>query len=125
MNRITLNSGHAPAAALGIVLAYAASASCVSPSQSRPPAEPQQATVVASEEGFEPPTLKLRAGVPARITFRRTTDKTCATEVIFADLKIKRDLPLNQPVVIELTPQKGDWTFACGMDMFKGSIVVE
>jgi hypothetical protein len=96
-----------------------------SPSQAKPSAEPQLATVVASEKGFEPATLKLRAGVPARITFRRTTDQTCATEVIFPNLKIKRDLPLNKPVVIELTPQKGELTFACGMNMFKGSIVVQ
>jgi plastocyanin domain-containing protein len=129
MNRLTLKPRLA-LAALALVLAGTAAVACQrapvpSSSQAKPSAEPQEATVVASEKGFEPPTLELRAGVPARITFRRTTDKTCATEVIFPNLKIERDLPLNQPVVIELTPQKGELTFACGMDMFKGSIVVQ
>jgi len=34
-------------------------------------------------------------------------------------------LPLNQPVDIEFTPDKpGNIAFACGMDMFSGTLVV-
>jgi hypothetical protein len=95
------------------------------PPASQAKSEPQPATIVVSEKGFEPSSLTLRAGVPARVTFRRTTDKTCATSVVFSSLKIKRDLPLNQPVMIEFTPQAGELAFACGMSMFKGSIVVQ
>jgi plastocyanin domain-containing protein len=41
-------------------------------------------------------------------------------------LNIKRALPLNQPVVIEFTPERnGDIAFACGMDMLKGVVVVD
>jgi plastocyanin domain-containing protein len=69
--------------------------------------------------------VALRAGPPARITFVRTTDKTCGTEVVFPSLNIKRALPLNEPVVIEFTPRKsGDIAFACGMNMLHGTIVV-
>ena len=51
----------------------------------------------------------------ARLTFVRTTDKTCGTEVVFPSLNIKRALPLNEPVVIEFTPAKtGDIAFAAG-----------
>ena len=57
-----------------------------------------------SEQGYEPAKVTLRAGTPARITFVRTTDKTCGTEVVFPSLNIKRALPLNEPVVIEFTP---------------------
>jgi plastocyanin domain-containing protein len=82
--------------------------------------------VVVSEKGFEPSRLTLRAGVPARLTFVRTTDATCATEVVIPSLNIKRSLPLNQPVDIEFTPQKaGDVAFACGMGMFTGTLVVQ
>jgi membrane fusion protein, heavy metal efflux system len=86
----------------------------------------QSAKVVVSEKGYEPATVTLRAGTPARITFVRTTDKTCGTEVVFPSLNIKRALPLNEPVVIEFTPAKsGDIVFACGMNMLHGTVVMQ
>jgi cobalt-zinc-cadmium efflux system membrane fusion protein len=83
----------------------------------------QEAQVKVTDSGFEPARLSLKAGVPARITFTRTSDKTCGTAVEFSSLKIRRDLPLNQPVIIEFTPQKGELAFACGMNMLKGTVV--
>src|SRR4051812_44185710 len=54
----------------------------------------------------------------ARITFFRTTEKTCGTEVVFPSLNIRRPLPLNQPVVMEFTPRdSGEIGFGCGMNM--------
>ncbi len=86
----------------------------------------QTAKVVVNEQGFEPAKVTFRAGAPARITFVRTTDKTCGTEVVFPSLNIKRALPLNEPVVIEFTPAKsGDIAFACGMNMLQGTVVVQ
>jgi RND family efflux transporter MFP subunit len=85
----------------------------------------QSVKIVVNEKGFEPSEVKLKAGVAARLTFVRTTDKTCATEVVFPSLKIKRALPLNQPVDIDFTPARNiDASFACGMNMFKGAVVV-
>ena len=82
--------------------------------------------VIVSEKGFEPGRVPVRSGVPARITFVRTSDATCATEVMIPTLNIKRALPLNQPVTVEFTPQKtGDIEFTCGMQMFKGTVVVQ
>jgi RND family efflux transporter MFP subunit len=86
----------------------------------------QKAKVVISDKGFEPARFTLRAGTPAQLTFLRTSDATCATEVVFPSLKIKRPLPLNQAVVIQFTPAKtGEISFACGMNMLKGLIVIE
>jgi membrane fusion protein, heavy metal efflux system len=86
----------------------------------------QTAKVIVNEQGYEPAKITLRAGALARITFVRTTDKTCGTEVVFPSLNIKRVLPLNEPVVIEFTPAKsGDIAFACGMNMLHGTIVVQ
>ena len=88
--------------------------------------EVQTAKIAVTEKGFEPDRINLRAGVPARLTVVRTTDKTCGTEIVFPSLTIKRALPLNQPVVIEFTPAKsGDIAFACGMNMLKGVVVVQ
>ena len=86
----------------------------------------QTAKVVVNEQGYEPATVTLRAGTPARITFLRTTDKTCGTEVVFPSLNIKRALPLNEPVAIEFTAAKsGDIAFACGVNMLHGTVVVQ
>lgn len=76
---------------------------------------------------------RLRAGHPdppgrctCAVTFVRTTDKTCGTEVVFPSLGIKRALPLNEAVIIEITPEKGGpIEFACGMNMLRRSVVVE
>lgn len=85
----------------------------------------QEAAVSVTDAAFEPSRVTLEAGVPARITFTRQSDKTCATEVVLASLNIRRELPLNQPVTIEFTPDKaGEVSFVCGMNMLRGSIVV-
>jgi plastocyanin domain-containing protein len=86
------------------------------------------ADVTASEHGFSPASVKLPGGGPGShmpVTFVRTTDKTCATEVVFPDLKIEQKLPLNQVVSVDLpTDAPTTLTFACGMGMYKGSVVV-
>jgi membrane fusion protein, heavy metal efflux system len=85
----------------------------------------QNVKIMVNEQGYEPTKVTLRAGVPARLTFVRTTDKTCGTEVVFPSLSIKRALALNEPVAVEFTPAKsGTIGFACGMNMLLGTIVV-
>lgn len=84
----------------------------------------QEARVSVTASSFEPNRLTLRAGVPARVTFTRTSDKTCATQVVFAALDIRRELPLGKDVTIAFTPRTGELAFACGMDMLRGSVVI-
>lgn len=85
----------------------------------------QTVTVEITDKGFEPGSLKLKAGAPAKVTFVRKTDETCAKEVVIKDYKIERKLPLNEPVTVEFTPRKGEFVFACGMNMVKGKLIVE
>jgi RND family efflux transporter MFP subunit len=85
----------------------------------------QRARIVVSEQGYEPATVALRAGVAARLTFLRATDKTCGTEVVLPSLSIRRELPLNQTVDVDFTPARsGEIAFVCGMNMLKGVVVV-
>jgi plastocyanin len=103
------------------------------PPSERQPASPngagpaaQTARITSTENGYEPNKISVRAGSPVRLTFVRTTDKTCGTEVIFPALNIRRPLPLKEPVTIEFTPAKsGEIAFACGMNMFTGAVVVQ
>lgn len=86
---------------------------------------PQSANITVTEKGFEPASVTLRAGAPMKLIFTRKTDATCATEVVFPDYNIKKVLPLNEPVTIEITPKKsGTLNYACGMDMLRGQVVV-
>lgn len=95
--------------------------------QERSPMPPSKPTEIAvTEKGFEPVTVTVRANALAKIIFVRKTDKTCATEIVIPEYNIKRQLPLNKPVVVEFTPKKaGDIAFACGMGMFSGKIVAQ
>jgi RND family efflux transporter MFP subunit len=52
----------------------------------------QTARITVGEQGHEPSRLNLQSRVPTRLTFERTTDKTCGTAVVFPDLNIRRDL---------------------------------
>jgi hypothetical protein len=86
---------------------------------------PQHFSVRVTAKGFEPDALTLQAGRAVRITFTRTTDETCATEVAVPDYGIRKPLPLNQPVTVEFVPKKGTAAgFVCGMNMLKGALVV-
>jgi hypothetical protein len=75
---------------------------------------------------YQPETFKLRKGIPARVAFLRKVEATCGTEIVLAEYNTKRELPLNQPVVVEFTPAKtGEFKFACGMAMLRGKIIVQ
>lgn len=85
----------------------------------------QEFTVDVGGSGFSPASLSVKKGQPVRIHFKRDNQPTCADEVIFADLNIRRKLPPNKTTTVEFTPTKeGDLTFACGMNMLKGKLVV-
>lgn len=85
--------------------------------------------VTGTEHGWTPSTLSLpqgAAGSTTTVTFVRTTDKTCATEVVFPDLGMKKELLLNQPVAVQVpTDTARTLTFQCGMAMYKGKLVVK
>jgi RND family efflux transporter MFP subunit len=88
------------------------------------PVAAQALAVDITASGFEPASLHLQRGVPARITFTRKTDQTCATAVVIPAYGIERSLPLNQPVTVEFVPTAGDARFQCGMGMLTGTLVV-
>lgn len=79
-----------------------------------------------TEEGFQPSTFEVDSHSSVTLNVTRKTDNTCATEIQIKGKKIKKDLPLNQIVTIELGKlKKGKLDFACGMNMLKGSIKVK
>lgn len=87
------------------------------------PSSDPSVDVRVTAAGFEPATIAVRAGVATRVRFTRVTENTCATEVVFPSLGIRKDLPLNEPVEVVVTPTSREMTFVCGMDMLRGSLV--
>lgn len=82
--------------------------------------------VTAGAEGFKPNAITLKKGEAATLVFTRTTNETCATKVVFPDLKLEKDLPLNQPVAVVVpVDQDKTYGFQCGMGMFKSKVVVQ
>lgn len=82
-------------------------------------------TISITPKGFEPSSITLKKDIATTVTFIRQTSDTCATSVQIPEYKIKRDLPLNTPVSIEIKPTKtGEFMFMCGMNMIRGSLVV-
>ena len=87
-------------------------------------AETYRVEVTVTEKGFEPGEIKVPHGRSVTLVITRKTDKTCATDVSIAG-QVK-DLPLDKPVEIPLSFDKpGTVTFACSMNMIKGTIVVQ
>jgi plastocyanin domain-containing protein len=79
-----------------------------------------------TEKGFVPEKVEVKPGTPVVLKITRKTDNTCAKQIKIADRSIKKDLPLNKTVSIDLGKlEKGDIAFACGMDMMTGHILVK
>ena len=78
------------------------------------------------EGGYSPEVISIPQGKTTKINFIRKDSSSCLEEVILSDFKIRKFLPLNKKVTIEVTPQKvGEFPFSCGMNMFHGKIIVE
>lgn len=76
--------------------------------------------------GYQPEVISIPKGTTTRINFLRKDPSSCLEEVVLSDFKIRKYLPLNQKVSIEITPQKtGEYPFSCGMNMFHGKVKVE
>lgn len=84
--------------------------------------------ITVTEKGFEPEQIKVAAKKPVTLVFRRTTDKTCAKQVVIKvsdTQKIEKDLPLNKTVEVSATfPKSGQLSYTCSMDMIRGTLTV-
>lgn len=81
--------------------------------------------ITVDGDGFKPSTVTFKKGTPGKLIFTRTVDDTCATEVEFPQLNIKKELPKNTPVTVDVpTDKEQKLTFQCGMGMYKSSVVI-
>src|SRR5688572_10080590 len=81
---------------------------------------------IVVEGGYTPASVVIPFGKTTKLNFFRKDPSSCLEEVVLGDFKIRKFLPLNEKVTLEITPQKkGEFGFSCGMGMFHGKIVVK
>jgi len=90
-----------------------------------PAGRPQEVTIIV-RGGYDPATVRVRAGAPVRLIFDRQETSGCSEELVFGDFGIRRFLPAHQQTAVDLTPPApGSYEFTCGMGMLRGRLIAE
>ena len=85
----------------------------------------QEQTIVV-KGGYTPDTVRVAAGRPVRLLFRREETAACSEQVVLPDYGKSAPLPAGTIVSIEFMPgDLGEHPFSCQMGMLRGRIVVE
>ena len=102
------------------------------PPHARPRAHAQavqvarEVAIVVEHGAYQPSVIELQAGERVRLKFLRKERGSCTREVVFPKLDIRRELPTNQVVFIDLPPlAAGVYEFHCAMNMVKGRLEVK
>ncbi len=81
---------------------------------------------IVVDGGYSPEVISVPKGKTTKLNFIRKDPTACLEEVVLGDFKIRKTLPLNQKVVIEISPDKsGEFVYTCGMGMYHGKIIVK
>jgi plastocyanin domain-containing protein len=81
---------------------------------------------VTVKGGYSPDVIVVKKDAPVRLNFYRDETSSCSEQVVFGDFGIAKDLPAFKTTPIEFTPDRtGEFTFACGMNMLRGKLIVE
>ena len=76
--------------------------------------------------GYSPSNISVPVGKATTLNFFRKDPSSCLEEVVLPDFKVRKFLPLNKTVSIEITPKKeGTYEIVCGMNMFHGKIIAK
>ncbi len=81
--------------------------------------------ITVSKDGFSPATVDAKKGQPVKLAFVRTDSNNCADHVVFSSMNITKDLPVGKVVIVEFVPKDDrEISFACGMGMMQGKVVL-
>ena len=89
-------------------------------------AAPGQIIEVRVKDGvYDPALIEATAGKGISLKFIREDEAACASQVVFPELGIQKELPLGKPVVIRIVPeQTGEYAYQCQMGMYRGVLRV-
>ena len=85
-----------------------------------------QEVEVTVKGGYSPDLIRVRQGVPVRLTFDRQESGDCTARVVIPDFRVSKSLPAFTKTSVEFTPDRsGEFGFVCGMNMVHGTLIVE
>lgn len=100
--------------------------SAASDAEIAPKIEGRQIDVAISSAGYDPDEVRGEPGETLTLVFHRADERNCGGEVVFPALDARIDIPVGKPVPFTLkVPESGSLTFTCGMQMYKGAVVVD
>ncbi len=80
---------------------------------------------IVIDGSYKPNRIEIHEGERVRLKFVRKEYNACTKDVVFPQLNIRRELPPNKPVLIDLPALAvGEYEFKCGMNMVRGTLVV-
>lgn len=95
-------------------------------SKKREPVAVSGSVDVKVEGGYQPEVISVPLGKRTVINFTRTDPTSCLEEVVLGDFNVRRELPLNKKISVEILPKKtGEFIYSCGMNMYHGRIIVK
>jgi len=75
---------------------------------------------------YQPARIRVPVGQKTTLHFLRVDKSPCAEKLIFPDLEISEDLPINTSFAIDLPSlEPGEYDFHCQMQMYRGVVVAE
>ncbi len=82
--------------------------------------------IVVENGVYQPARIKLPANQAVTLNFLRKDASSCAETLLIPALHVSESLPLNKPKgVILPAMEKGEYTFHCQMQMYRGQLTVE
>jgi heme/copper-type cytochrome/quinol oxidase subunit 2 len=79
-----------------------------------------------TETGYTPNMIRVKKGVPVEIDVHNPLENSCLSTLNMPDFNINNVTLKVGTTTLNFTPSTaGEYTFSCGMDMFKGKIIVE
>lgn len=81
-------------------------------------------SVTVTEAGFSPNSINVKPGTEVTLNVTRITDQTCSTEILVPSKNIKKSLPLNQKIAVDLgIVEKGTIKFGCAMNLMDSGMI--
>ena len=82
--------------------------------------------IVVENGIYTPARIEIASGESVVLNFLRKDPAPCAEKVVFSDLNISRDLPINKRLAIQIKNiESGEYEFTCQMKMYRGTLIVK
>ena len=82
----------------------------------------QEVSIRATNRGYEPASVEVKAGQRVRISFSASGDAGCGRAFIMRKAGISLISKAGSTETAEFTPEKGSYSYQCSMAMFRGEL---